>query len=226
MLSKISLGLNAVLFGSLALLATNASTPLRQYAQAQAQASKPMPTKTDAVRADAAKLAATGTRSGPATPPLKFTQTNALAPLGDALASKAADAFVPPIARRRPANDPAITTLTEPSKAAPGTVKSVKAAAGKVAPSSKSIRAVEAKASKPAAVASAVGKKPIDLSGRSALGAAPKAIKCNAGLKYDAKHLRCIAGTRKVPAAARDAKPTPVARPAPIPTASQAAARP
>lgn len=137
----------------------------------------------------------------------------AAAPLPFATGSTSPDAVVPPLARRRPAAGPAVAEAPTPN-----TAPKKRATSDKTAKTAKpTVTPAVADAGKPAKAGTdtvqktkvAADKKAIDLSGRSALGAAPRGLKCDAGLKYDAKLLKCVAVAPK-PAAA----PKPVLSPA------------
>lgn len=138
------------------------------------------------------------------------------------LSSSSPDAIVPPIVRHRPSNGTSVAAAdpTTEKKTAKKT-KAEKAAAKATKLAAGTTGTVKTAALSPSP------KQPIDLSGRSALGvgpkavqgAAPKGIKCNAGLKYDAKQLKCVAapapnGTApKLAKATSPAKATPAASP-------------
>ena len=204
MLRKLGFLMNAMLFGCAGALAVGTAAP-RQVA---ALVKRVLPSAATPSLRPAAKAA---------TRPLTLAQSNALAPA----AATASDAIVPPIVRRRPGKGaPAASAEPAPVKR-PAPVKTAKA---------EKSPAITTRVVKTAAVSPAPGssnasknaqasKKPIDLSGRSALGAAPKGVKCNTGLKYDSKTLRCVAVAPK-PAA----QPKPVkmvkAAPAPAPAVS------
>ena len=186
--------LNAAIFGSLAALGSNAHRSFDANAFSQGpKAAKPSIT----------------TKSVTTQPvsPHGLAHSTALLPgaapkTANLLPSAANDAVVPPIVRRRPAGGPAVAAI-EPEKGK----KSAKAE--NPATKGSKVAAVKPPAVKTAAVAPG-NNKPIDLSGRSALGAAPKGVKCNTGLKYDAKQLKCVAAGPK-PATA--VKPATAAKP-------------
>ena len=135
------------------------------------------------------------------------------------VASSSSNAIVPPIVRRLPASGSALgpavaaADLASEKKSAKK-AKAEKATAKNAKPESEITGTVKT------AAAGARNKQPIDLTGRSALGVAPKGqqgtvpkgVACNAGLKYDAKQLKCVAlagNAAASPRVAKTAAPTP-----------------
>ena len=164
MLRKLGFLMNAMLFSCAGALAVDTVAP-RQVA---ALAKRVFPA------AATATLRTATTKT--ATRPLSLAQSNALAP--------ATDAIVPPIVRRRPGNAaPVAGTEPAPVKR-PAPVKTAKAEK-RPAITTRLVRTAAVSPAPPSTLASKTAqanKKPIDFSGRSALGAAPKGVKCNTGL--------------------------------------------
>ena len=160
--------LNAAIFGSLAALGTNAHRSSDANAVSRgATAAKPL----IATKSVATQLVSS--HGLPGTAPKT------------ALSSATSDAVVPPIVRRRPAGGTTVAAV-EPEN----TKKTVKG--GSPAAKASNSAAAKSQAVKSAAITPGNNKQ-IDLTGRSALGAAPKGVKCTTGQKYDTKQLKCVA---------------------------------
>ena len=213
MLRKITFLMNATMFACAGALAVDTVAP-RQTA-AFAQKLLP-PVLLASLSPGLSAPAASAPSSGPAKSglPLPLVQSNALAP--SAASTPVGNAMVAPIVRRRPGagsaladtapvKRPAVTGVAKADAAKGGDINTRVVKTAAITPN----KAVRTAAVAPAPAAS---KKPIDLSGRSALGAAPRSGKCNAGLKYDAKLLKCVTGAPKT---ASRSKPVKVVKAAP-----------
>ncbi len=227
---------NAAVFGSLAVLATKPApvaefmkhplviAALTRASMAQPPTPTPAPSQASPPRPIALPKLAQLPSSLQARPsghsPTSVPVPKPAGPLPFVTGSSTPDAIVPPLARRKPGNGPAITeTVAAKNRGASEKTARADAKPTKTAGASTSIGTDAAKGKKALAEAGkktklAADKKGIDLSGRSALGAAPRGLKCDAGLKYDTKTLKC-AGISPKPTA------SPKAVPAPAPVAAK-----
>ncbi len=237
MSSKLTFLMNAAVVGGLAGFAAHTVAPISTSllpASVSEKSRSGIATRSVSTQTVGTLTARTQTAGSQTVTPPSLVRTGSLpgssaAKTANLLSSSQSDAIVPPIVRRRPGS---------------GAVNGQKVAAVEPASEKKSAKKTKAektaaKTSKPAsgitgtvkmAAATPHNKQAIDLTGRSALGAAPKGVSgtaskgvtCNTGLKYDAKQLKCVASSASAEKAPKVVK---VAAPAPAP-ASPGTAKP
>ena len=202
MLSKLTFLMNAAVLGGLAGFAAHTVAPISpSFATHGGSATGQNPITTRSVPTQTV------------TPP-SFIRSGALPgatgpKVANLLPSASSDAVVPPIVRRAPANGTSVASAEQATEK-----KTTKKSKADTAQAKGTKPASEISGTVKTASASPRNNQPIDLSGRSALGAAPKGVqgaapkgtKCNAGLKYDAKQLKCVAVPAKEGAAQKVAK--------------------
>ena len=216
MLRKFTFLMNAAMFASAGTLAAHAVAPREVAAIAQKVITPSLIARLSPAPSPGALASANPTGPIKVAAPLPFAQSGALAPA--AAPGSTGNAIVPPIVRRRPSSGPAVAGAETVPVARPAATRTARVDRS----TDITTRAVKTAAITPGPAASA-NKKPIDLTGRSALGApkgiatlknSPKTGKCNTGLKYDAKLSKCVAA----PKAATQPKPVKVVKAAPAPT--------
>ena len=218
MLRKFTFLMNAAMFASAGTLAAHAVAPREFAAIAQKVITPSLIARLSPAPSPGALASANPTGPIKVAAPLPFAQSGALAPAP----GSTGNAIVPPIVRRRPSSGPAVAGAEPVPVARPAATRTARVDRS----TDITTRAVKTAAITPGPATSG-NKKPIDLTGRSALGApkgiaslknSPKTAKCNTGLKYDAKLSKCVAA----PKAANLPKPVKVVKAAPAPTIAPA----